>query len=219
MKFKGFTTEDWHEKDGFFTHFGLMRDIENETLTLYLDGELKVSFKVDKDVEFELIKEHTNTGNLRVRETNNDNVLSGEQNINIKNDLKKFKKTIVFDFDGVIHDYKEGWKDGSIYGKINLDVLVLMEKLLKNYTICISSTRSAEQIYNHMTKFANIHRLKFELMENKVPCFWNKEGVIGITNMKPAGVIYIDDRALHFDINNECPFDLCTKINTIIEFI
>lgn len=29
------------------------------------------------------------------------------------------KKTIVFDFDGVIHKGYKGWKDGSIYGEID----------------------------------------------------------------------------------------------------
>ena len=31
------------------------------------------------------------------------------------------KKTIVFDFDGVIHSGYRGYGDGSIYGKIDLD--------------------------------------------------------------------------------------------------
>ena len=32
------------------------------------------------------------------------------------------KKTIVFDFDGVIHKGYKGWKDGSIYGQIDYDL-------------------------------------------------------------------------------------------------
>lgn len=69
-KFIGFTAEDWHEKDGYFTHFTLTRNEVDETLGLYLDGELKFLFKVGKDVEFKLIEHNTNTGNLRARENN-----------------------------------------------------------------------------------------------------------------------------------------------------
>ena len=34
------------------------------------------------------------------------------------------KKTIVFDFDGVIHSGYRGYGDGSIYGKIDLDLKI-----------------------------------------------------------------------------------------------
>ena len=33
------------------------------------------------------------------------------------------KKTIVFDIDGVIHKGYKGWKDGSIYGTIDMDLI------------------------------------------------------------------------------------------------
>lgn len=45
------------------------------------------------------------------------------------------KKTIVFDFDGVIHTQYSGYKDGSIYGKIDDTVLDFMSELLKKITM------------------------------------------------------------------------------------
>ena len=47
------------------------------------------------------------------------------------------KKTIVFDFDGVIHLGYEGWKDGSIYGHMNWALLDYIEELLEDYYVII----------------------------------------------------------------------------------
>ena len=41
------------------------------------------------------------------------------------------KKTIVFDFDGVIHLGYKGWKDGSIYGIMKWRLIDYIEQKLE----------------------------------------------------------------------------------------
>ena len=53
-------------------------------------------------------------------------------------------KTIVFDFDGVIHTGYNGWKDGSIYGEIDTNIIDYIKILMKDYYVVISS-RSEER--------------------------------------------------------------------------
>lgn len=111
------------------------------------------------------------------------------------------KKTIVFDFDGVIHLGYKGWKDGSIYGLMNWRLLDYIEELMEDYYIVISSNRPAEQIVEYMNKLGeSIDPLKFEVFhKNNDNLYWNKDNVIGVTNDKAIGIIYVDDRALRYD--------------------
>ena len=73
------------------------------------------------------------------------------------------KKTLVFDFDGVIHKGYEGWKDGSIYGKIDFSLLAYIKELMKDYYIVISSNRPAVQIVDYMTGLDCV--IEFEVFE------------------------------------------------------
>lgn len=109
------------------------------------------------------------------------------------------KKTIVFDFDGVIHiDYK-GWKDGSIYGKIDKNLIDYIKELMRYYYIVISSNRPAKQIVEHMNKL-NLG-VKFELFNKNLKdnMYWNKDNVVGVTNEKAVGILYVDDRAFRYN--------------------
>ena len=108
------------------------------------------------------------------------------------------KKTLVFDFDGVIHKGYEGWKDGSIYGKIDFSLLSYIKELMKNYYIVISSNRPAIQIVDYMTGLDC--GIEFEVFEKdlKDNMYWNKDNVIGVTNEKAVGIIYIDDRGFEY---------------------
>ena len=108
------------------------------------------------------------------------------------------KKTIVFDFDGVIHIGYKGWKDGSIYGEIDTNLIDYIKELMRNYYIVISSNRPAKQIVEHMNKL-NLG-VKFEIFNKdlKDNMYWNKDDVIGVTNEKAVGILYIDDRGFRY---------------------
>lgn len=109
------------------------------------------------------------------------------------------KKTIVFDFDGVIHKGYKGWKDGTIYGEIDYNLLHFIKELMKDYYIVISSNRSAKQIVDFLNKDSN-NPLDFEVFKKDMQgnMYWNKDNVVGVTNEKAVGIIYIDDRGYRY---------------------
>lgn len=108
------------------------------------------------------------------------------------------KKTIVFDFDGVIHKGYNGWKDGSIYGKIDLDLLDYIKDLMKNYYIVISSNRPGEQIVEYMNELN--YGIEFKLFNKDMDenMYWNDSDAIGVTNQKAVGWLYVDDRGFRY---------------------
>lgn len=128
------------------------------------------------------------------------------------------KKTIVFDFDGVIHLGYDGWRDGSIYGIINWRLLDYIEELLEDYYVVISTNRPAQQIVDYFEKIKENAPLKFEVFKKdmKDNMYWNKDGVIGVTNEKAVGILYIDDRGFRYDKNKDT-WDNIDSINEILK--
>ena len=108
------------------------------------------------------------------------------------------KKTIVFDFDGVIHSGYRGYGDGSIYGKIDLDLLDYIKELMKNYYIVISSNRPAEQIVKYMNDLD--YGIEFKVFNKDMDenMYWNDSEAIGVTNQKAVGWLYVDDRGFRY---------------------
>ena len=108
------------------------------------------------------------------------------------------KKTIIFDFDGVIHSGYRGYGDGSIYGKIDLDLLDYIKDLMKNYYIVISSNRPAEQIVKYMNDLD--YGIEFKLFNKDMDenMYWNDPDAIGVTNQKAVGWLYVDDRGFRY---------------------
>ena len=108
------------------------------------------------------------------------------------------KKTIVFDFDGVIHSGYRGYGDGSIYGEIDFELLDYIKKLMKNYYIVISSNRPAEQIVKHMNDLD--YGIEFKVFNKDMDenMYWNDSDAIGVTNQKAVGWLYVDDRGFRY---------------------
>ena len=112
-------------------------------------------------------------------------------------DLKLEKgHAICFDFDGVIHKYREGWKDGSIYDEANPEVLDLMLFLQKaGMPIFICSTRNPIQIIEWWNK-QNFWCKAISMNDKET--FWKDVEHVGVTNMKKPAQMYIDDRAYKY---------------------
>lgn len=106
------------------------------------------------------------------------------------------EKTVVFDFDGVIHSYTSGWKGESII--TDPPVLGIKEAIsdirLAGYEVVVVSTRCA-------TKEGH-GAVRAWLIDNEIE-------VDAVKTEKPPAVVYIDDRAICFDGN---PDNLLNKI-------
>lgn len=105
-------------------------------------------------------------------------------------------QAVAFDFDGVIHKYSEGWKDGSIYDDYNMDVIDLM--LLLNsikIPVFILSTREPDQIKEWWDKQGFTMPLRIIPSGTK---FWNDLLCIGVTREKLPAQVYIDDRGYKY---------------------
>jgi hypothetical protein len=109
-------------------------------------------------------------------------------------------QTVCVDFDGVIHLYSKGWADGTIYDPPVPGALAALGELLDRFYVVVYSSRNAAQIaewlnnhgFHTSTDDPSTHALQWD------GTFWDRRGVILVTNRKPGAVAYIDDRAIRF---------------------
>ena len=89
-------------------------------------------------------------------------------------------KTIAIDFDGVVHRYSKGYKDGSIYDKPVKGVRKAIARLKrKGFRVVVFTART------------NRADVGVWLIKHGID-------IDEITNIKPRAVAYIDDRAIRF---------------------
>lgn len=129
-------------------------------------------------------------------------LMNQSKNVKIAYFVRKGKvmKTIVFDFDGVIHKYSKGWQDGSIYDEPVPGIKTIIDELRKeNYQVVIVSTRcSTEQGITEMTEWLNKYDIEVDRIQKE----------------KPPALIYVDDRAICFDGNTQHLWDSIITFKT-----
>ena len=108
--------------------------------------------------------------------------------------------TIAFDFDGVIHKFRNGLQNGELYDEPNLYMLDLINDLIaEGHYVYIMSTRSSKQIKKYIKKYG------YPLLDYPVKIipfwrkFWTKKYVLGITNKKIYFDILLDDNTIRFN--------------------
>lgn len=122
---------------------------------------------------------------------------------------RAIKKTdrIAVDFDGVIHKYRSGRADGSIYDEPNIPVLDGIRALMKKgYVVFVHTARHPGKVkvwlnrqYPRFGPRAAKEGVGFPVaIIPKRDIHWRKSGVLGITNHKLGALAYIDDRAVVF---------------------
>lgn len=99
--------------------------------------------------------------------------------------MNKFKKRILIDFDRVVHKYRHGWMDGSVYDEPVEGAIDALKRLIEeDYEIVIFTTKST-----------------LGAKRNKEIRDWLKHyGIKGvkITHTKLPAIAIIDDRAVRF---------------------
>lgn len=112
-------------------------------------------------------------------------------------------QTVAVDFDGVLHSYECGWADGSIYGDWKPGAVAALGQLTQQYAVAVHTTRNARQVARWIERtsgyaFECTTHMPRTWWGRRKP-FWNTQGLILVTNWKPAAIAYIDDRAVRFE--------------------
>ena len=107
--------------------------------------------------------------------------------------MSENRLAVAFDFDGVIHNMYDGWRDGSIYGSPNLEVIEAIKDInAERVPVFIFSTRSPFQV----VEWWNRQKFGIEARVIEFPTFFfNDTDYIGVTSKKLPASVYVDDRA------------------------
>jgi hypothetical protein len=103
--------------------------------------------------------------------------------------------TIALDFDGVIHSYERGWQGGKIYGTLMPGADEGIKAVMaEEATFVLTAREDLGDVAQWIEEQTGISTLVDDSYEGRH--FWNKRGVLLVTNKKYPARAYLDDRAV-----------------------
>jgi len=101
--------------------------------------------------------------------------------------------TVAVDFDKVVHAYRRGWHDGTIYDEPVPGAFDGLRELMAHASVFIFTSREPLPVSAWLTSAG------FDTTTD-VPAsgFWNERGRLLVTNRKLPALAYLDDRAVRF---------------------
>lgn len=109
---------------------------------------------------------------------------------------EKKRPIICLDWDGVIHDYREGWQDGSIYGSVTPGFFEWAMEARLHFSLVIYSSRSKTDDGIQAMKTWLQHQAEIYYGDEIVATDCAK--AFEFAYEKPAAFLTIDDRAIAF---------------------
>jgi hypothetical protein len=104
----------------------------------------------------------------------------------------EISSTVAIDFDGVLHQYSEGFKDGTIYDKPAENTKDALKYLSSKYDLVIFTCRANPErpLVNGKTG----SQLIWDWLEE-----WKlAQYITKVTHIKPRALFYIDDKGITF---------------------
>lgn len=113
-------------------------------------------------------------------------------------------KTVVFDFDGVIHSYTSGWKGENVIPDPPVPGIAEAIKSIREagYEVIVVSTRCKSGAgMGAILRYLEKHEIEVD----------------GVMAEKPPAICYIDDRAICFDGHAETLLDKVAGFKSWVE--
>ena len=105
-------------------------------------------------------------------------------------------RTVAVDFDGVVHAYSRGWRNGTIYDDPVPGAFDALRQLMASgYAVFIHTTRDPLSVANWLRDHGDFRCC----LDDRSSEFWATPDMLLVTDRKYPAVAYIDDRAIRFE--------------------